>query len=88
MLEGVPVGGGSVCLIQNLEFKIQNFGFADSSVTRFARATSSTLEEELDKYKNVIKTRSGLISNQSFRFYRLQSSPLQARWSDVGKEQR
>ena len=24
MLEGVPVGGGSVCLIQNLEFKIQN----------------------------------------------------------------
>ena len=27
---------------------------ADSSVTRFARATSSTLEEELDKYKNVI----------------------------------
>ena len=21
MLEGVPVGGGSVCLIQNLEFK-------------------------------------------------------------------
>ena len=43
-----------MCLIQNLEFKIQNFGFADSSVTRFARATSSTLEEELDKYKNVI----------------------------------
>ena len=33
MLEGVPVGGGSVCLIQNLEFKIQNFGFADSSIT-------------------------------------------------------
>ena len=26
MLEGVPVGGGSVCLIQN-------FGFTDSSVT-------------------------------------------------------
>ena len=25
MLEGVPVGGGSVCLIQNLEFKIQNY---------------------------------------------------------------
>ena len=29
MLEGVPVGGGSVCLIQNLEFRI-----ADSSVAK------------------------------------------------------
>ena len=39
-IEGVPVGGGSVCLIQN-------FGFADSSVTPYSRATSSTLEEEI-----------------------------------------
>ena len=47
MLEGVPFRGRE-CVF-NSKFKI-----TDSSVTRFASATSSTLEEELDKYKNVI----------------------------------
>ena len=44
MLEGVPVGGGSVCLIQNLEFKIQNYRLLRRD---FCRDTSSNLEEEI-----------------------------------------
>ena len=54
MLEGVPVGGGSVCLIQNLEFKIQNYRLLRRDKSR---DTFSNLEEEVYKKEQRTKRR-------------------------------
>ena len=61
MLEGIPFRGREcVC------GRICAYYVADSSVTRFARATSSTLEEEIKKRKSKNITARSLIAAGKF----------------------
>ncbi len=61
MLEGVPFRGRErVC------GRICAYYVADSSVTRFARATSSTLEEEIQRKEQRDITARSLIAADEF----------------------